>query len=204
MKKYFKFAIILFLSGFLFFGASYFYLYSSLKSEQKAANIKEDNIPYAETPENRGLLFNLPGDKKVLIFLDFGQEISYIVNINNNNAILGDYAGYPIDYKFDLDYYVLSGIFDRLGGIDLEAQGELLRYTGVQVCDLINNGVSPDIPIKIVSSLCRKIYENGFSTDDFVFLIDNTNTALTVPECFYWQKYIKSLFSNSVFVNWEI
>lgn len=203
MKKYLKLAIIMFLSSCIFFGASYFYLYESLKNEEKAADIKQNNIPYSEISENRGLLFRING-KKVLFFLDFQQEISYIVNIDNNDDILDDYAGYPIDYKFDIDYYVLSSVVDRIGGLDLEIKNEILRYTGVQVCDIINTDYSPDIPLKIVSAVCKKISETGFSNDDFVFLIDNTNTALTVPECLYWQEYIKSVFANAVFVNWEI
>lgn len=203
MKKYLRLAVILFVSVSVFFGASYLYLYNSLKSEQKAADVKEDKIPYDNTPENCGLLFVMPEDKKLLFFLDFRQEISYIINVENN-GVSGDFAGYPADYRFITDYYSLAAVIDRLGGIDMEIEGEVLRYTGIQVCDLVFKDCPSDIRFKAVSSLCERISENGFSNDDFAFLIENTKTNLKMPDCFYWQKYIKSIFSNSVFVNWEI
>lgn len=203
MKKYLRLAIILFLSALTFFGSSYFYLYNSLENEKKTADIKEEKIPYSQTPENRGLLFNINEDKAVLFFLDFSKEISYIIRIDNHSNTVNDYAGYPIDYKFDMDYYVLSSVFDRLGGLDLDIDGEVLRYTGIQVCDILSTA-EPDIPIKVISALCAKISENGFSSDDFIFLIENTGTSLTVPECMYWQEFVKNIFSNVIFVNWEI
>lgn len=204
MKKYLRLAIILFLSALIFFGSSYFYLYRSFENEKKAADIKEEKIPYGETPDNRGLLFNIGGDTSVLFFLDFNEEISYIIKIDNYNSTARDYAGYPIDYKFDMDYYVLSSVFDRLGGLDLDIDGEVLRYTGIQICDILSAADVPDIPLKIITALCTRISENGFSSEDFIFLIENTGTSLTVPECMYWQRYMKSIFSNVIFVNWEI
>ena len=159
MKKYLRLAIILFLSALTFFGSSYFYLYKSFENEKKAADVKEEKIPYGETPENRGLLFNIDKDTSVLFFLDFDEEISYIIRIDNYNSTAGAYAGYPIDYKFDMDYYVLSSVFDRLGGLDLDIDGEVLRYTGVQVCDVLSTADMPDITLKIITALCTRISE---------------------------------------------
>lgn len=203
MKKYLRLAIILFLSALTFFGCSYLYLYKSLENEKKAADTKEERIPYTEIPENRGLLFNISGDTAVLFFLDFSEEISYIIRVDNYNSASDDFVGYSIDYKFDMDYYVLSSVFDHLGGLDLDIDGEDLRYTGVQICDILSTA-TPDIHFKVISALCARISENGFSSDDFIFLIENTRTSLTVPECIYWQEFMKNIFSNVVFVNWEI
>ena len=204
MKNYLKLAFILFLSASVFFGASYFYLYISLEKEQKAADSKQEKIPYLETPESKGLLFTTEDIKAVLFFLDFEGEVAYIINISNHSGIVDNYAGYRIDYSFGTDYYVLSSVFDRLGGLDLDIDGEYLRYTGVQVCDILAAEHSTDISLKIVTALCEKISENGFSTDDFIFLIENTTTNLTVPDCIYWQGMLKNIFSNAIFVNWEI
>ena len=86
----------------------------------------------------------------------------------------------------------------------MDIDGEVLRYTGVQVCDVLSTADMPDITLKIITALCTRISENGFSSDDFIFLIENTRTSLTVPECMYWQGFMKNIFSNVIFVNWEI
>ena len=203
MKKYLKISIILFLSVTVFFGSSYLYLYQNLKGQQQPADEKQDDVPYFETPENCGLLFYLPNDHKVLIFLDFEQEISYIISINVDD-VSDSYVGYPIDYRFEIDYYLLSMLFDRLGGLDLSTDDELLRFTGIQVCDIICKNPTNQALYEIISQVCVRISQNGYTIDDFTFLIENSKTNLTVPVCFYWQDNINKLFSNAVFVNWEI
>lgn len=204
MKKYLKIALILFLSLTVFFGSSYLYLYKSLKSRQKPTDEKQEGVPYFETPENCGLLFYLPNENKVLFFLDFEQEMSYIINIYENDDIMGNYVGYPVDYRFEIDYHILSLLFDRLGGLDLGADGEARRFTGIQVCDIMCKNPPNEVLYEIVFQVCDRISQNGYNIDDFTFLIENSKTNLTVPVCFYWQDRIKKLFSNSVFVNWEI
>lgn len=203
MKKYFKTAMAFFLSAAMFFCCSYLYLNNSLKNERQADK-KQQNIPYSETPENCGLHFLLPAGRELLFFLDFEQEISYIIDINKNTTYKNDYAGYSADYNFTLDYSVLSDIFDRLGGLDLVIENEELRFTGIQVCDLMCKNTGDDLSLKIVTAVCARLAENGFSGDDFVYLIENSDTDLKMPVCIYWEDRIKSIFSNAVFVNWEI
>ncbi|MBO4734483.1 MAG: hypothetical protein J5662_08405 [Clostridia bacterium] len=202
MKKFFKIALTFFLSASIFFGCSYFYLYNSLKKTEKAAEKKQENIPYYETPVSCGLHFLLPAGKEILIFLDFEERIAYIIDINKNAVAEEGYAGYGFDYDFHVDYAVLSALIDRLGGIDLTVNNEPLRFTGVQVCDALCKNTSPEFPFETVFAVCERISQNGFSSDDFVFLIENSETTLTVPVCIYWQDYIKDMFADAVFVNW--
>ena len=42
----------------------------------------------------------------------------------------------------------------------------------------------------------EKISENGFSKDDFSYIIEYGNTDLTVPVCYDWEKYIKQMCSS--------
>lgn len=204
MKKYLKLSLIIILSASVFFGCSYFYLYKSLEKNQKNVDNKQENVPYFETPENCGLHFLLPAGKELLFFLDFEKEIAYIINIDKPYNKAKEYLGYPLDYRFTLDYPVLSVVFDRLGGLELESEGEVLRLTGIQVCDALCRDTSGDFFRETVTAVCKRISQNGFSGEDFIFLIDNTETNLTVPACLYWQDYMSNMFTNAVFVNWVI
>ena len=39
----------------------------------------------------------------------------------------------------------------------------------------------------------KKIGENGIDSEFFTFLVDSTDTDITVPDCYYWEKYITKL-----------
>ena len=204
MKKYLKTSFIIFLCGCIFFAGAYFYLNKNLESKNKAADTKKEDIPYSEVPENCGLHFLLPANREVLFFLDFEEKISYIINIYEKANYRSGYAGYSFDYTFTVDYSVLSALIDRIGGLDLISGEETLRFTGIQVCDCLCTNGSPEFYYEVTNSFCDRLAQNGFSGEDFVFLIENTETGLTVPVCLYWQEYIKDMFANAVFVNWVI
>ena len=163
----------------VFFVSSYLYLYQNLKTQQKPTDEKQESVPYFEAPENCGLLFSMPNENKVLFFLDFEQEISYIININKNDDIVDSYVGYPIEYRFEVDYQILSLVFDRLGGLDLSTAGELLRFTGIQVCDIICKNPPDGVLYEIVLQTCNRIAQSGYSIDDFTFLEDVAGNEIT-------------------------
>ena len=199
-KKYFKTALLLFFSTLIFFGLSYFYLSSSLERNKKQTEKNEEHISYYEDIENCGIKVSLPGEINLLIYLDFTKEISYIIYIDNN---MGDYFGYSEDYKITFDYQTLSLFIDRFGGIDMPADYEMQRYTGVQICDMLQQDKSKEFIYDLLDAQFKKISQIGISNEDFVFLIKNTSTNLTVPVCFYWPEHMQNMFSNATFVNWE-
>ena len=116
---------------------------------------------------------------------------------------MDNYVGYPVDYKISIDYYSLSLIIDRVGGIYIETDEELLRYTGIQVCDMLSGNYTSEMQFKVLTSFCERLSKNGFSNEDFKFLLSRCDTNLKMPVCLYWQEYVKVMFSNTVFVNWE-
>lgn len=203
MKKYIKTAIIIFLCGAVFFVSAFLYLNFSLKESKIKTDNTEKNIPYFDYPQSCGILLCLPDEKKVMFYLDFEQEISYIINIDNYYDNLDSYVGYPIDYKISANYYTLSLVFDRVGGIDMEIDENVLRYTGIQVCDMLALNDSSEFRLKVISAFCERLAKRGFSAEDFKYLISRCDTDLKMPICLYWQDYVKSMFENTVFVNWE-
>ena len=191
------------LSWTVFFLPSYFYLENSLAGGQKAVEKPVYDEPYYEAPENRGLLFFLPDGEKVLFYLDFSEEISYIINISLDNGESIDISRYTADYELHIDSVTLSVLFDRVGGLDLNITGKPLRYTGEQLSDILKQDVSAEFKLSLARAVCNKLAQNGFTDSDFIFLVDHSGTSLDIPTCAEWRKYVRPMFSNTVFINWE-
>ena len=110
--------------------------------------------------------------------------------------------GYSVDYLIEGDYDLLSGIIDIAGGIEMENGEEVLRFTGVQVTDILSRTTDrEELRRKIISKIIEKIRETGFQKADFLYIIENSNTNLTVPDCYYWSDYITDLCTNARIIN---
>ncbi|MBQ8267756.1 MAG: hypothetical protein IJZ21_05170, partial [Clostridia bacterium] len=101
----------------------------------------------------------------------------------------------------ETDYQLIGGIVDRVGGVNVEVNGETLRYTGVQIIDLISVNPDEDMKAQVITQIFRQISENNFSKDDFIYIIENSKSNLTVVDCIYWLDYIGEMRGNINFVN---
>ncbi len=156
---------------------------------------------YSEAPESVGIMFDICNDK-TFFFLDFyDKRISAIYNageLQRENIIMG----YSIDYCITGDYDLLAGIIDNVGGIELDYGDEELRYTGVQVKDILSKTVdNSDIMREIVEKTIEKIALNGFSKADLLYIIENSETDITMPICYFWTDYMKELCGSFNEVN---
>lgn len=180
----------------VFVGVGYFYLDSEL--EEVKQNV--ESVPYyMEAPDNVGVIIEIAG-QKTFLFLDFyykGINIIFDAEKHLENETV---MGYPVDHYVIGGFPLLEGIIDIVGGIELEADGELLRHTGVQVTDILSTSTDYDNQEKIViEKIIEKISKNGFQREDFLYIIENSDTTLTVPICYYWADYMKELCNS---VNW--
>ncbi|MBR4910345.1 MAG: hypothetical protein IKZ47_03360 [Clostridia bacterium] len=199
MKNVLKVLLVFLFCTAVFFGSGYYYLTYSLKNGQKTVEEKQENIPYYDPPENCRLDFIVQNGDKLTILLDFYEEIAYIVYINNFNDSLGEYTNYPESYDFNIDFDLFSAIVDRLGGVDIETDDGTFRFTGVQVCDIMAGSQDTEIRREVIRDIVKRVSNRGFSEDDFVCLIENSGSALSLPTCIHWQKYLKSIFKNAVY-----
>ncbi|MBP3706109.1 MAG: hypothetical protein J6J13_02515 [Clostridia bacterium] len=174
---------------------AYFYLEASFEKQNSAADTKNSNIPYSTHPENSGVLFVMPDGSGMLIYLDFSQNCISAIFIDDCDNEKSVFYGYPADYRIEGDYTLLSGIIDNIGGIDLETDGEALRYTGVQVTQLLSYTDNLRSALKeIVPSIFTSISKNGFSVSDIKYILENCSyTTLTLPECLNWSNYIAQM-----------
>ena len=120
---------------------------------------------------------------------------------NEFNKNQREYNGYTADYTVEADYDLIEGIIDRVGGVDIAIDGKKYRYTGVQVVDMLSSGKSAQIKNQIIANVFKQISRKGFSKDDFVFIVENTKTDISIIDCLYWLDYIKDMSLRAEFVN---
>lgn len=201
LKRIFKVAFITFLSVVVFFGAAYAYLDYTINKNVTNADQKEDNVPYNIVPDSCGIAFVFPNNDAWLTYLDFDNLDINVLQIENFNKNQPEYYGYTVDYNVNITYDVVAEVIDRIGGIEIEQNGERLRYTGVQVLDLIAYGYDGSIKEQIFSQIFNSISKNNFSKEDLLYIIENSKSDLSFVDCIPWIDYLKSMCNRINYVN---
>lgn len=201
MKSKLKKIFIIFFCLCLFFGLSYVYLYFNFNDSVKAADKKDNTVPYRNLPDNTGIAFLIPDSSAVLMYLDFEKECINIINIEQYDSYNRLYYGYNVDFTVEIDYTLIGEIVDMVGGVEISLDGEVMRYTGIQTVDLISTNTDISIKNIIINEIFNRISKNGFSKDDFVYIIENSNSDLSVVDCIYWFTCLDEMFYNINFVN---
>ncbi len=175
----------------------YFYLTENLKS----ADTPAESVPYSfSSPENKGIMIDVNGDK-TFIYLDFTSEKLSVI-IPPEKEFEGEIYGYPIDFNITADYRFLSSLIDYSGGIVLNLEGEDLRYTGVQVTDILSHTTeTEELKREIILSLLKTVGENGIDNEVFKYIVEETETDITIPDSYYWGRYIKKLSAGGSIIN---
>ena len=181
----------------LFAAVSYFYITITIEKQNSAIDTKESGIPYSSKPDDSGVLFVMPDGSGALIYLEFSSDSVSAVFIEDCNSDDSVFYGYPADYRIHCDYKLLAGIIDNAGGIELGEKEKRLRYTGVQVIELLSYTSDYRKTVKeMLSSLFESISKKGFSESDMAYILENCkDTTLTLPECFKWNEYIPQMSS---------
>ena len=172
----------------------YYYVFP----QQKEARVKEEKVPYFQTPQNAGILFDFSGDT-AFVYLNFDSEC---VNVLIDDSENYPNYGYSQDFKIEGDYELLGGIVDCVGGIDLDLNGEPLTYTGVQIAEFLSNNITTsEFKAELVRAIFVSISQRDFLREDMLYIIENSNTNLTVPDCYYWQENIKKISKTVRVIN---
>ena len=185
----------------VFLAAAYVYLNMEVKSEKTEA--KDYSVPYTQSsPDDCGVLVAFPDKSGCLIYFDFTNSSITALFCNDVDTVQKQYKGYSVDYNLEADYNLLSGIIDRCGGIDLDITESVLRYTGFQITDILSTKVDTStIRVLIAKAVFKAISENGIDSELLVYVIENSNTDLTVPVCLNWHEYLKDMCGNVTVIN---
>lgn len=181
----------------LFVGGGYLYLQKSFKETEN----KVSSVPYSfSAPEDKGIMLDVCGSL-TFFYLDFEDERLTVI-IPPGTEYEEEIFGYPIDFTVKTDYGFVAAAVDSADGIELNINGETLRFTGVQVADILSRTVdTSELKRQIITALLNKIGENGIDVEFFTFLVESTDTDITVPDCYYWEKYISKLCKNGGIIN---
>lgn len=182
-------------------GAAYGYLKYNFDKQIKDADQKDYTVPYVQTPESCGIVFVYPDNSATLVYLDFNEESIRLLDIEAFDSTRPEYYGYTADYTVHTSYELIEGIVDRVGGIEIEYQGEKMRYTGVQVIEMISYGKVDNIKRQILLQIFDKISKNSFSKDDFVYIIENSESDLSFIDCINWLDHLKGMSGRINYIN---
>ena len=177
----------------IFMATGFFYLQSTNETVEN----KTEKVPFYQVPENKGILLDIDGIK-TLFYMNFEKNNLSVIYPDMEEEIYD----YEIDYKIKSDYKIVEEIIDILGGIDLKISEETYNYTGAQVVDLISK--TEDIePLKktVTEKVIEKIGERGMTLEEFVYIIENSETNLTIPDCYTWPEYMSEICKNVRFIN---
>lgn len=169
------------------------YLNKSLDPAEK----KAESVPYySHIPESKGIMFDIC-DRRTLVYLDFETTALCVIPDAEDVPLGGNLYGYSVDYRVKGDYDLLGGIIDIAGGIELETEEEILRFTGIQIANkLSRESYNKEQSKEIINGIFKNLSQIGFQNSDFLYIIENSETNLTIPDCYYWSEYIKKLCSN--------
>lgn len=196
MRTYLKALFWGFLAVLVFVGVGLSYV----SSEKKAAQNETESVPYyLAYPESKGVLFDFLGDK-TFFYLDFeGQSLSVIYP---DETYEKEIYGYPIDFKVSADYSLLEYVIDAVGGITLERGEEILNLTGVQVTDILETSPERDeLRREIAEQIVFGISKQGLDRESVLYIVENSETDLSIPDCYYWSEHLKEVCSLPRIVN---
>ena len=72
----------------------------------------------------------------------------------------------------------------------------------MQISELLSRTVeTEELRREIITAIMKKISDTGIDDGIFSYTVEKTETNLTVPDCYNWNKYIKELCKNGEIIN---
>lgn len=193
-KKSIRIFRTLFLSllfGVIFFVSGFLYLNSQL--EKITVSEKAEKVPYYSVPNDATLLFNICEDS-VLVNLKFKEEKVNVAFLENSS----EYYGYTIDYTVNCDYDFVGYLVDIVGGIEIDGY----RQTGIQVIELLEFTQAKNSQKQsIAKSVVKGIASSGFTKENLLYIIENSDSNLKFNDCYFWTEHISKLCKFPCYIN---
>ncbi len=195
-KLFLKTFFICTISFLIFLSLGYFYLSDNIKE----IDSNTENIPYNQVPsENVGILFSWV-DEEAFFYLDF-FESKLIVSLNPDKTNDGMINGYSHTYTVNANDMLIVDCIDNIGGVELLYNDEKIRYTGIQLLELLKRTNSLQVRRDIIKEAVE-IFENyGISSSFFSDVITNSNTNLKLSDSYFWADYLPLLCENLYFID---
>ncbi len=134
----------------------------------------------------------------LLLNLDFsGASLNAV--FYSNHAEEQAYAGrLGINYEIKMGREFLCVFCDRIGGIEIAEGGATRRYLSGGLRQKLKEHNGFEDKIQIIEAFLTKIAKIGLTSDDFKFIIRESENNLSYPVCYDWIPHISQLFENRV------
>ena len=154
-------------------------------------------IYYSEDVLPETLLFCFADGSGVLLHLDFPALLTGAYVFEENCEENASLLPYQITYKFYADEDFLPLLADRLGGVEAEDEkGEKKTYFSAAVREFFQKKPDEENRKKLAVAFFEKFSKTGLSSEDFMFIIEETKTNLVYSVCYDWLPLVKVMFSN--------
>ncbi len=158
-----------------------------------------EGIGYTKYPASRGLLFLSEDGSGAFVFLDFSSISTYLYifpeNAEENAALLP----YVTDGIFHIKSDFLPKLCDRLGGIEMRDEtGENCVYFSSSLMAFCEKKLGYEERLQLCISFFDKIAKTGLSSEDFMFIIEETESDISYSVCYDWMPHIKEMFCNVI------
>ncbi len=196
VRLFFKTFIICSMCFVIFIGVGYFYLSKNFEETDN----KAENIPYTQTlTENAGILLCENGNS-TFFYLDFSDKV-LTVSLTPEDSFEGRIYGYSHNYTVTANWDLIIAIIDNVGGVELEVESEKLRYTGLQVAELLKRSNSLELRRQVIIAACEKIRKYGVNSAFFGDVINKSETNLNHTDCYFWHEYLGEICANIRFID---
>lgn len=177
----------------------------SLTASNKPVSQTPQKVPYysSSAPSEYGALICFREGGSIFLEFNYDSEKTFVLLLGNSAT--GDEVtsrGYDLDVILEADYSFLAELIDRFGGILLNTESDgLLNFTGVQITELLSKSSDMEFRRRVAERLLGQIYKEGFTLDDIMFLLENTQSPLSYPSAYFLNETISAATKQTVFIN---
>lgn len=170
-------------------------------------SVPKDDVPYEaqpDYPDDTTLFLSFEDGYSICMKLQFKNRfIDAIIIEGNEKTACESYGFYPTE-TINCSYSFIMDFIDTIDGITLDIFGEDMRYTGVQVCNILAvNNSHTETKTKILKAVFNKIYKIGFSSEALSCIMNETDNTLSVPDCYGWTLFLGEMCNCYNIVNEE-
>lgn len=173
---------------------------AEISAPEKPAHENINGVGYSDYPQNKGLLCCAEDGSGAFIYFNFKDISTHCYLFESDAEKQAEKIPYIKDYTLYVDNEFLSAFCDRLGGIEMaDENGEKGLFYSAAISAFCQNDLSYEQRLQLCISFFEKIAKTGLSSEDFMFIIEETNTNLSYSVCYDWIPHIKEMFCNYIF-----
>ncbi len=167
-----------------------------LEPEPEPADDFVSGVEYYSGVDNCSLLLLFDDGAGALLYLDFGSRRIDIKIYNDNPRGQAEASRFGVDNTLVVDTEFLAAFCDRLGGISFTEGGQKRNYLSGSLRGKLAEKADFETRQNITAAFFEKISKIGLSTDDFEFIIKETENNLNFTVCYDWAEYFAEMASN--------